>query len=268
MSKEILLNKIQALSRPLVRICLNHGVKLGEMVDALKRAYVEVAQSQLTQTGEAVSTSRITVMTGVHRTDVAKIRGEDNFSPRPKHTASDVIGLWRYDRRFCSSPGKPRPLTVEGRDSEFAQLVRSVSLSLSPYTVLFELERLGLARKMESGKLKLTTRMLVVRDDAPRALELLAEDAEDLFRAVDQNAFLGAGEEPLNHHIKTEYTNIPKEHLPEIRNWFMNQGAALHERARKFLSRFDRDITKNVEGTGRIRAALGSFSFIEEDGDK
>jgi hypothetical protein len=61
-------------------------------------------------------------MTGVHRTDVAQIRSEASYQPREKHTASDVINQWRYDERFCLRRGKPRPLSFDGKSSEFAEL--------------------------------------------------------------------------------------------------------------------------------------------------
>jgi hypothetical protein len=90
----------------------------------------------------------------------------------------------------------------------------------------------------------------------------LSEDAEDLYLAVEENAFQ-AGETQPNHHLKTEYRNVPAEALPEIRSWCLREGSALHERARNFLSRYDRDINPAVDGTGSFRIAIGSFSVIE-----
>jgi len=265
MTKEILLKHIQKLARPVVGLCLRHGIKLGELIDALKRIYVSCAEESLRKEGEAVSTSRITVMTGVHRTDVASIREEGSFMPRERHTASDVINQWRYDSRFSSGRGKPRALEIEGKNSEFAELVKSVSLSVSPYTVGFELERLGLIKRGKDGKARLLTRVFVPKGDPSAVLEMLAEDAEDLFVAVEENAFESHPPELPNHHLKTEYTNVSCEALPEIRRWFMREGSALHERARNFLSKFDRDLTpQDKPSTESCRVAIASFSRVEE----
>lgn len=263
MTKELLLKSLPHLVRPIVKICLKHGIKLGEVVDALKRVFIAQASEQLEQNGDAPSNSRITVMTGVHRTDVAQIRSEPSYQPREKHTASDVINQWRYDERFCSRRGKPRPLTFDSKNSEFAELVRSVSHSISPYTVAFELERLGMIQRNRDGRLKLVTRVFVPKGDPSAILSMLSEDAEDLYMAVEENTFKSDQTQP-NHHLKTEYRNISAEALPEIRNWCLREGSALHERARNYLSRFDRDITPNVCGTGTFRVAIGSFSLIEE----
>lgn len=266
MDKDVFLSKLQVLCAPLVRLCIRHGIKLGELVDALKRSYVNIASESLVDSGEAISTSRITIMTGVHRTDVAAIREEGDYEPRPRHTASDVIGLWRYDKRFSTKPGNARALTVEGKESEFANLVKAVSLSLSPYTVLFELERLGLVKKIRGGRVKLTSRMFVVKGDSGAALEMLSEDARDLYLAIDENAFSDAAKETPHHHIKTEYTSVPKEHIAEIKKWFIVQGSSFHERARNYLSQFDRDLVPKAKGkrTEDCRVAVVSYSFVEE----
>lgn len=262
MTKDLLLKALPHLVRPIVKICLKHGIKLGEVLDALKRAFVAQACMQLEQHGDAVSNSRVTLMTGVHRTDVASIRGEERFEPRQKHTASDVINQWRYDERFYSRRGKPRPLTFDSKTSEFAELVQSVSHSISPYTVAFELERLGMIQRARDGRVKLVTRVFVPKGDPKAVLSMLSEDAEDLYLAVEENAFKTNDTQP-NHHLKTEYRNVPAEALSEIRSWCMREGSALHERARNFLSRYDRDINTGVSGTGSFRVALGSFSVIE-----
>jgi hypothetical protein len=206
-------------------------------------------------------------MTGVHRTDVAQIRSEASYQPREKHTASDVINQWRYDERFCLRRGKPRPLSFDGKSSEFAELVRSVSHSISPYTVAFELERLGMIQRSRDGRLKLVTRVFVPKGDPKAVLSMLSEDAEDLYQAVEENAFQTTDTQP-NHHLKTEYRNIPAEALPEIRSWCLREGSALHERARNFLSQFDRDLNPSASGTGTYRVAIGSFSLVSEDAYK
>lgn len=264
MTKALLLAHIPKLVRPLVRLCLRHGVKLGELVDALKRAYIVLAEDELHKQGDAVSTSRITLMTGVHRTDVAEIRNEGSFTPKERHTASDVINQWRYDPRFSLKRGRPRALVLDGKNSEFAELVKSVSLSVSPYTVSFELERMGLMSKSKDGKVKLLTRAFVPKGDPSAVLDMLAEDADDLFSSVEENAFyFGDGHAP-NHHLKTEYSDVPDSALPLVRDWLWREGSALHERARNFLSRYDRDSgTGDATGPGRNRVAIGSFSLIE-----
>lgn len=262
MNKEIVLNSLTLLIAPIVRLCLKHGIKLGELIDALKRVFIEQACKQLERSGDSISNSRITLMTGVHRTDVAAIRVEPAFEPKERHTASDVISQWRYDKRFCLRHGKPRPLHFDGKTSEFADLVKSVSNSVSPYTVAFELERLGMIKRSKDGRLSLVTRVYVPKGDPQAILEMLGEDANDLYQAVEQNAFRAETQQP-NHHLKTEYRNVPAEALADIQLWLSREGSALHERARNYLSRFDRDLNPEASGAGTYRVAIASFSLVD-----
>lgn len=263
MFKEVVLSHLLMLARPVVRLCLRHGIKLGELLDVVKRAFVVEASRQLEQEGEGVSTSRISVMTGVHRTDVAQIRTEKSYAPRERHIASDVINQWRFDAKFCTKPGRPRPLSLDGKNSEFADLVKMVSHSISPYTVSFELERLGMVSRNREGKLVLRTRVFVPKGDPGSVLSMLAEDVDDLIVAVESNAFADETQTLPNHHLKTEYSNIPDEVLPEVREWCLREGSAFHERARNFLSKFDKDINPQQVGSGVNRIVVGSFSLIE-----
>ncbi len=57
---------------------------------------------------------------------------------------------------------------------------------------------------------------------------------------------------------------MPSEALEEIRRWSAREGSAFHERARNFLSKYDRDLNPKLGGTGTYRVAIGSFSVIEE----
>ena len=261
MRREAVLSKLQILSRALVLLCFRNGIKLGELLDALKRSYVSVAEETLIREGNDVSNSRVTLMTGVHRTDVAAIRSEKDFAPRERSTASDVIGQWRYNPQFSTRAGRPRSLTVEGKESEFAELVRSVSSSVSSYTVLFELERLEMVERTKDGKIRLVSRLFVPKGDPGAVLDMLGEDAVDLFLAVEENAFVEKDQTIPHHHVKTSYENVPREHLQEIREWFMKQGSAFHERARNYLSQFDRDVSPSVKGTGRCRVSVLSSSY-------
>jgi hypothetical protein len=107
----------------------------------------------------------------------------------------------------------------------------------------------------------------VPKGDPAAVLEMLGEDTDDLFMAVEHNAFRKDDAEPLNHHLKTEYRNVPQESLDEIRRWCMREGSAFHERARNFLSKFDRDLNPDLQGTGVYRVVVGSFSVVGETGE-
>ena len=188
---------------PFAGLCVRRGVKIQDAIEALKAAYVKASQSELEKSGSSVNASKLSVMTGLQRRDIARLTSGESDQRGERSLLAKVIGQWRYDRRF-SAKQQPKALAFEGERSEFMRLVASVSRDLNPYTVLFELERLGAVRRCE-GKLVLAVESYEPAGDAEEGLRLLAEDVGDLTGAVEENIF--AREEVPNLHIKTEYDN-------------------------------------------------------------
>lgn len=260
--REIVLASLPGLMRPILELCLRHSIKLDELVEVSKRGLVEIAKRDIEAQGDSASGSRISVLTGVHRKDVSRLDNNQHEVLESRNVSARVVGQWQQDKRFCSKAGKPRVLSAQGKASEFVKLVQSVSVDLNPYTVLYELLRVGAIERTAQG-IKLRTRVYLPKGDLPQGFKLLSADLSDMLRAVEENLL----DPPVvpNHHIKTEYDNIPQQHAEKIRNWFYHEGSTFHQKARKFLASFDRDFSKQVaKNDGRLRVALGSFSRIED----
>lgn len=251
---------LRLLLMPVLGFCLRHSIKLQELLECIKVVFLEVAIMDMQRNGVPMSHSRLSVMTGVHRRDTARLAGQELKLEPPDNLIVRIIGQWQQDKRFCTAIGKPRTLSIEQGD--FNELIASVSKDLNPYTVLFELERIGAVRRTRQG-LKLQTRIYIPRRDVVEGFKLLSRDCEDLIRSVEENVFLDP--EIPHLHIKTEYNNIPTGALKDIRRWLIREGSAFHQRARNYISRFDRDINNAMTAKkGRLRVAIGTFSRVEK----
>ncbi|RMD86346.1 MAG: hypothetical protein D6808_03595, partial [Candidatus Dadabacteria bacterium] len=175
--------------------------------------------------------------------------------------ASRVIGQWQQNKRFLTKSRRPKVLSIDGDDSEFNKLVRSISQDVHPGTVLFELERIGAVERTKNG-VKLVARAYVPKHNPKEGFRLLSEDVSDLMLTIEENIFLR--DDNPNLHAKTEYDNISEEDVPKIRNWILKEGAILHQKARNFISKFDRDLNPKKKKTKgrRMRVVLGSYSRI------
>ena len=258
---EILVDSLRLMMRPLVRFAIRRAIKLQEFIECLKVVFLEVAKDELTRVGELPSSSRLSVMTGVHRRDVARIHTEGGSFDRTPNIIGKIVGQWQNDRRFLGKERKPKLLSFEGVESDFFRLVRSVSSDMNPYTVLFEMERSGLAKRTDRG-LQLCANMFLSKGNVREALTLLAADLNDLHCAVEDNIERKGKE--LNLHIKTEYDNIIHDKLPEIRAWLLKRGSEIQCEVREYLSLFDKDINHKLSShAGGARVAVGCFSFCE-----
>lgn len=264
-SKRIVLAALRVALRPLVRLAMRNTFKLMDLFELLKVVFVDVATEELRSVGDAASTSRISVMSGVHRRDAARILKSSEPVRESQDLIARVIGQWSTDPKFSTKSGKPRVLTAEGMESEFAQLVQAVSVDVAPYTVLYEMERTGRCERTPHG-VKLCSQLFVIpKGDIEAGYSMLGEDVSDLISAVEANVFDDT--ELQNLHLKTEFNNIDPKALPEIRQWLLTQGSDFHKRVEQYLASFDRDIhqtRRQVQNPARV--SFGSFSFIDESG--
>ena len=246
--------------RPIVRLSLRYSIHLNDLTEMLKQVLIEISREELIKTGQLVSLSKLSVMTGVHRKDVTRLERSPDQIREGGNLIARVMVQWQHDPRFSTKAKRARILSVEGRDSEFASLVRSVNgENVSAYSILSEMERLGAVERHRSN-VKLMWRDFIVDGDAAAGLSMLACDINDMSQAVESNIFYP--QKIQNLHLKTDFDNIAPDALPEIRCWLIEEGSLFHRRAREYLSKYDRDLNQNMPKHGvRCKVALGTFSL-------
>lgn len=256
-----LITVLTTLLRPAARFCLRHGLHIQDLLEAAKAVFLEVCAEELRAKGEKANTSRLSAATGIHRRDVMRITERGELKEQPQGLISRVLGQWQHDRRFTTSAGKPRQLSLSDDNNEFRKLILAVSQDLNPGTLLFELERLG-AVERRGNRLILKAQAYVPRNDWKEGYRMLARDSSYLSNAVEQNVHEQA-EEP-NLHATTELDNIRLDEVPRIRQWLLEEGSKFHNRVRAYLSRFDLDLNprgRNAQGGAKV--VFSCFSFTE-----
>lgn len=262
---------------PVAKYCLRHALQIQDMLEVAKAVFVEEACRQVEQTGEKVNTSRLSVITGLHRRDVERIYKRKEIQETPQGLLNKIIGQWQYDPRFSSQTHKPKLLSCKGEESEFHSLAASVSRDINPGTVLFELERRDLiSRKGDKVKLNEMVLQVAKKRDGQSwedGFKILSLDLTDQIEAVQENLSI-----PRVHnlHGRTEFDRIPLEHELEIRSWLLKQGSQFHTDVRDYLAKFDSDLSpeehepessensnkKNSAKSSYLRVSVGAYSFI------
>ena len=261
-----LLECLSIMLTPVAKFCLHRSIKLQDILECLKRRMIQLALEEANKTGMAVNGSKLSIMTGVHRKDIARIHQKKEPANTRQNALIRVVSQWQTDRKYTSAAGRPRVLTVGTNDSEFSKLVWKVSSDLSPGSVFEELKRIGLVRSTRQG-VKLLAMGFMPRGDLQNGYRLMANDTKDLMQAVEEN--LGDAKDVPNLHVKVEYDNVCIESVPKIRKWLLKKGSEFHARALRFVSQYDRDVNPNLEcKAGRARVVIGGFSLTALDAEE
>jgi hypothetical protein len=258
------------LFRPLARILLRNGVSFSTFSDLAKWIYVDVATREFGIEGRKQSTSRVSVITGLSRREVMRVRK----LPRPDVTASTerhnraarVIAAWRRESDFLDAEGNPALLPMEGRGATFSELVKRFSGNVPPRAILDELIHVGAVERRKDGKIALITRAYIPRNVDAHKLNILGTDVQHLVATIDHN-LKSDTTEPLFQR-KVSYDNLPDDVLPAFRKLFTKRAQAMLESADRWLAQRDRDVTPAVKGRGSNRAGFGIFFFEESNSKK
>ncbi|MGB7543452.1 MAG: DUF6502 family protein [Burkholderiales bacterium] len=138
--------------RPLVRLLLDHGITLPTLVEMLKATYMRVAREDFRDSGRELNDSRASVLTGMHRKDVKRLRDApppESAPPMSVSVGGQIIAKWTARPEFLDSRSRPRRLPRLRRNGgarSFEALAESVSTDVGPRAILEELLRLGIVR--------------------------------------------------------------------------------------------------------------------------
>ena len=265
--QKALVAAVLKMLRPLARILLRNGVSFNTFSDAAKWIYIDVATKEFGIEGRKQSTSRVSVITGLSRREVMRVRK----LPRPDITASTerhnraarVIAGWRRESDFLDAEGKPALLPMGGRGATFNELVKRFSGNVPPRAILDELVHVGAVERPVDGKIRLLTRAYIPRGVDAHKLNILGTDVQYLISTIDHNLKPELTEPRFQR--KVAYDNLPDEVLPRFRKRFAKRAQVLLESADQWLARHDRDVTPTVNGMGSNRAGFGIFFFEESN---
>ena len=163
----------QAL-RPLLRVMLARGITLPYLTELIKTLLVEVAESDFRLDGKTASDSRVSLLTGVHRKDVNRLRrgrdGADGAAedlekmPPVVSLGAQLVAQWLGHPQFLNAEGQPLPLprnVSQGGAQSFEALVAGINSDIRSRVVLDEWLRLGVVNIDDQRRVCLNTQAFV-----------------------------------------------------------------------------------------------------------
>jgi hypothetical protein len=267
-------NAVVTLLRPLVRVLLRHGLAYDDFAELARRTYVDVAERDFALKGRKQTTSRISVITGLNRKEVARLQAL-NAQPdaggaalaQTMNRAAKVVAGWMQEHAAPgarsagqgalgpSSTGAPatEPLTAE----QFAALVRRHSGDMPARAVLDELRHAGALTDSEDGRLQLAPQGYVPQATDARKIGLLGQHAAELLGSIDHNLSHPAEEAWLQQRVFADH--IPADRIDAVRARLRAAGQQALAETRSTLIEHDAGDAGPAPGARRV--TLGVYYF-------
>lgn len=275
-TQKALARALYKMLRPMVRLLLRHGVSYRLFADIARHVYVDTARQDFAIPGRKQSLSRMAVLTGINRKDIAKLQERphplsDAPAEQPTPTAR-VITAWLNDVRFHSADGEPAALPIEARDGEpsFSGLVHQYSHDVPVRALLDELQRINAVTR-DGETVALLARGYIPVEDMQENIRIFGTAAADLMRTMDHNI---AKEDPGPYIQRTvSYTHIPEALLTQIRQRSAREGQEFLLKVNDWLADCDGEERPDLnslgtENSGTVRAGVGLYYFEERSETK
>ena len=261
-----ILSAIHHLLRPLVRLLLQHGIAYQAFCELIKSVYVKVAEQEFKLDAKVQTDSRISLLTGIHRREINRLRNETikeiNLSQHASMSAL-LLTIWSGHHEYLDSRGIPIPLprlATKGGGVSFESLVQSISKDIRARVVLDEWLHQGIVTLDSDDKVHLCADAFVQPQGVEEKIFYFGQNIHDHLAATVHNM---AGNEPPLLERCVFYDKLSAESVKELseysRTVAMRALHAVNRRAAE-LQKKDRD---GVDANYRLN--FGVYHFSEEE---
>jgi hypothetical protein len=232
-----LVHTFRAVLRPLVRILFRAGIRFDEFIELLRGIYVEIAIRDAMEHGKTITTSRISILSGVGRRDVERLIASNDWLQVPKPTdaaaLASVLHRWHTDSTFLGPYGVPLELPISGQSGRnFTDLVVGAPLKIDPASAFEQLLAARMIVRSGDTHVKVLSRTFVSPEPmSPEMLEHFGTTMRNLASTLDHNMT------PAQKSKRLERSVFPDDGLP---NELLDEyDAYVRERAQQLISDVD-----------------------------
>lgn len=251
----IMIDILDSLFAPLARLLVARGVLFPELSERLKAHYIRAAEGM---TDGKTTDSRLSVLTGLQRRDVARLR---QFSPkeqRPNHLVR-LVALWQTEPGYQIT-GKPRELPKNGPAPSFEALARMVRRDVHPRTMLDTLGATDtIAFDPESQTVQLTKTSYQPLSGSEDQIAYLASNLGDHVNAATENVL---DDKPRHFERAVHYSGLSDDDIAKLDTEYRAEQMALFEK----ISKKAAALQKNASGKASCRFRAGGYFYHTDEG--
>jgi hypothetical protein len=261
---------ISALERvvdPLISLMSDAGITVQEFCRLVRERAVRSAAARIACESGRSSNSRVAIITGLARAEVARILNVEDVSSstrRGQHPVRRVLAAWYDNRRFLGANGDPAVLPIFGRGKSFEQLVVIHGGGIPVRAMLDQLTQINAVEVLAGQRVKARSRVPIFKGMTSTAIANVGERAGDLLATLTSN--LRTKSSPLFEGTAL-LSDIDIGAVPLVRRQIAEQGAAFIDGATSLLAR-SRIKTRrlNLKGYPQCRVGVSVYYFQDKIG--
>lgn len=256
---------LKRVTDPLVDLMFDAGVTVHEFSQILRECAVRAAVRRVSRESGRESKSRVAIITGLPRSEVARILRSDDVLIRKRpgqHPARLVLTAWFDDPRFLAANGDPDILPIFGKRRSFERLVAMYSRGIPVRAMLDELTQIDAVERLSDQRVKAKSRIPIFTGLTTSAISSIGERTRDLLDTLTKN--LRRKSKPLFEGTALiEEADIETASL--VRREIAEQGANFISNANSLFSRSHVGPSRSSAKTATIKRRLGVTVYYFQD---
>ncbi|PIE44160.1 MAG: hypothetical protein CSA50_01765 [Gammaproteobacteria bacterium] len=262
-----LVKALHHLLRPMVRLLLHFQITYPALSNLLKQIYVDVAVNDFKLDGKAQTDSRVSLLTGVHRKDVKRLR-ENDEEYLPSATISlgaQLIARWLSDKDYLDESGAAKPLPrTSGSGASFESLVKTAAKQdIRARAVLDEWLNLGVVRINDDDTISLNAEAFVPQDSFDEKAFFFGKHLHDHISAGVHNMLNGT---PPQFDRGVFYNNLTPDSIKILRALIAKRATELLVTVNNQAKQLQMQDRGNSEAHQRFN--LGTYFWVENQPKK
>jgi hypothetical protein len=259
------------MMRPLARILIRNGITHNELSETLKLVFVDVADVDFAIPDRKTSQSRVAILTGLSRKEVAKqiaiLQGKEGaLEVGNLHRVTRVLQGWHTDSAYTGPYGMPRELPLNSADGVcLSELIRRYCDDTPPRAMVDELVRVGVIEQLPNRSYKVLTRAYVPQSLHPDAIERLGSVVRNFVKTIEYNMETDTPAASRFERVVVSDNGLREDLLPAFDRLLRLKGQQLLVELDNWLSSQESDAPPVDDDAKTVRTGVGIYHFTEED---
>lgn len=263
---------LRVLLKPIAKLLIDQGITHKDFSEAAKEAFVEMALRSQVESGK-VNRSRVAIVTGLTRKEVARVISRAHRDKTPNRNFSrpgKVLHGWHNDPAYVGPYGVPLDIPYDLGDGSssgpcFMHLVRIYSGDQSPLQMLEELLRVGAAKQLDDGMLRVLRPDFEPESLSPKLIERWGDVSFKLLTTLSANVQKSAVGKGIFDRLVISDQRLSESELEGFEHYLKNRGQEFLVEVDNWLTRSISQKKTSSDKENSVESGVAMIQYIVRD---